>query len=116
MLQRAASLTAAAVASPVLGQQAAPARVRPAGRKPNILLIVTDQQRAHRDLPSAVPLPGHERLLQGAASLCNFHVNTTPCSPSRSAKPFRRTQRAVPRAPSRRWPTRNRWPWAATTP
>ena len=84
LLQRAASLTAAAVAAPVLGQQAALARVRPAGHKPNILLIVTDQQRAHRDLPSAVPLPGHERLLQGAASLGNFHVNTTPCSPSRS--------------------------------
>lgn len=84
LLQRAASLSAAAMAAPVLGQQAAPALVRPAGRKPNILLIVTDQQRAHQDLPSAVALPGHERLLQGAASLGNFHVNTTPCSPSRS--------------------------------
>lgn len=84
LLQRAASLGAAALAAPALGQQAAPAVVRPAGRKPNILLIVTDQQRAHQDLPSAVSLPGHERLLQGAASLGNFHVNTTPCSPSRS--------------------------------
>ncbi|WP_068827356.1 sulfatase-like hydrolase/transferase [Pseudomonas sp. BMS12] len=84
LLQRAASLSAAAMAAPALGQQAAPAIVRPAGRKPNILLIVTDQQRAHQDLPSAVSLPGHERLLQGAASLGNFHVNTTPCSPSRS--------------------------------
>lgn len=84
LLQYAVSLSAAALAAPVLGQQAAPALVRPAGRKPNILLIVTDQQRAHQDLPSAVALPGHERLLQSAASLGNFHVNTTPCSPSRS--------------------------------
>lgn len=84
LLKKAAALSAAGLAAPVLGQQAAPALVRPAGRKPNILLIVTDQQRAHHDLPSAVPLPGHERLLQRAASLGNFHVNTTPCSPSRS--------------------------------
>lgn len=84
LLKKAAALSAAGLAAPVLGQQAAPALVRPAGRKPNILLIVTDQQRAHQDLPSAVPLLGHERLLQRAASLGNFHVNTTPCSPSRS--------------------------------
>lgn len=84
LLKKAAALTAAGVAAPVFGQQSAPARVRPAGRKPNILLIVTDQQQAHRDLPGALPLPGHERLLRGAASLGNFHVNTTPCSPSRS--------------------------------
>ncbi|MDD0842119.1 sulfatase-like hydrolase/transferase [Pseudomonas sp. Gutcm_11s] len=84
LLKKAAALSAAGLAAPVLGQQTAPALVRPAGRKPNILLIVTDQQRAHQDLPSAVPLPGHERLLQRAASLGNFHVNTTPCSPSRS--------------------------------
>jgi arylsulfatase len=71
----------ASLAGPLLG---APAVQRPAGRKPNILLIVTDQQRAHHDLPDAVPLPGHERLLRSGVSLGNFHVNTTPCSPSRS--------------------------------
>lgn len=58
----------------------------PAGRsgRLNILLIVTDQERAFIDLPSVVHLPGHERLLAAGVSLDNFHVNTTPCSPSRS--------------------------------
>lgn len=83
LLKRAAALTAAGIATPLLGSASAAVAPR-LGRKPNILLIVTDQQRAHQDLPSAVPLPGHERLLQRAASLGNFHVNTTPCSPSRS--------------------------------
>ncbi len=69
------------LAGPLLGSPRAP---RPAGSRPNILLIVTDQQRAHQDLPDAVPLPGHERLLKRGVSLGNFHVNTTPCSPSRS--------------------------------
>ncbi|WP_043308126.1 sulfatase-like hydrolase/transferase [Pseudomonas sp. ML96] len=83
LLKRAAALTAAGIATPLLGTASAAVAPR-LGRKPNILLIVTDQQRAHQDLPDAVPLPGHERLLQRAASLGNFHVNTTPCSPSRS--------------------------------
>ncbi|MGL4316390.1 MAG: sulfatase-like hydrolase/transferase [Pseudomonas sp.] len=83
LLKRAAALTAAGIATPLLGSASAAVAPR-LGRKPNILLIVTDQQRAHQDLPRAVPLPGHERLLQRAASLGNFHVNTTPCSPSRS--------------------------------
>ena len=36
------------------------------------------------DLPSVLHLPGHEALLQRGVSMGNFHVNTTPCSPSRS--------------------------------
>jgi arylsulfatase len=84
LLKWAGALSAAGISAPLLGQQKAPALVRPAGRKPNILLIVTDQQRAYRDLPDAVPLPGHECLLERGVSLGNFHVNTTPCSPSRS--------------------------------
>ncbi|UAW99050.1 sulfatase-like hydrolase/transferase [Halopseudomonas nanhaiensis] len=53
-------------------------------RKLNILLIVTDQERAYADLPPQLDLPGHEALLASGVSLGNFHVNTTPCSPSRS--------------------------------
>lgn len=83
LLKRAAALTAAGIATPLMGSASAAVAPR-LGRKPNILLFVTDQQRAYQDLPRAVPLPGHERLLQRAASLGNFHVNTTPCSPSRS--------------------------------
>lgn len=81
LLRLAGATGAIGLAGPLLGSPKAP---RPAGSRPNILLIVTDQQRAHQDLPDAVPLPGHERLLKRGVSLGNFHVNTTPCSPSRS--------------------------------
>jgi arylsulfatase len=48
----------------------------------NVLLVVTDQERF--DLPAALPLPGHERLRERGTSFTNWHVHTTPCSPSRS--------------------------------
>ena len=48
----------------------------------NVLLVVTDQERA--DLPAALPLPGHERLRERGTSFTHWHVHTTPCSPSRS--------------------------------
>ncbi|MBL8326868.1 MAG: sulfatase-like hydrolase/transferase [Rubrivivax sp.] len=52
-------------------------------RPPNVLLVMTDQERA--DLPAALPLPGHEWLREHhGVSFEQFHVNTTPCSPSRS--------------------------------
>ncbi|MGA1327169.1 MAG: sulfatase-like hydrolase/transferase [Rubrivivax sp.] len=63
-----------------------PARLRQvaagAGSPLNVLLIVTDQERA--DLPAALPLPGHERLRERGITFTNWHVHTTPCSPSRS--------------------------------
>lgn len=76
-----AAATGASLAKP------AEARVRnrgPASRKPNILLIMTDQQRAYRDLPRALPLPAQEWLRERGTSFENFVVNTTPCGPSRS--------------------------------
>lgn len=58
-------------------------RVLPEGvRAPNILLIVTDQERAA--LPPGLPLPAHEWLAGRGTQLARWHVNTTPCSPSRS--------------------------------
>lgn len=53
-------------------------------RRPNLLLVVTDQERHWLDLPAAVDLPGHARLLERGRGFVNHHVNTTPCSPSRS--------------------------------
>ncbi len=58
-------------------------RVLPQGsRAPNVLLIVTDQERAA--LPRGLPLPGHEWLAAHGTVFERWHVNTTPCSPSRS--------------------------------
>lgn len=68
------------------GAAVLPARALPDARSGqaglNILLVVTDQERA--DLPAALPLLGHERLREGGTSFDNWHVHTTPCSPSRS--------------------------------
>ncbi|NWH09476.1 MAG: sulfatase-like hydrolase/transferase [Alphaproteobacteria bacterium] len=62
--------------------QAAPAVIR--GKRPNILLILTDQERAHVDLPSCLSLPNHDRLRARAVTFSNYHVTTSPCSPARS--------------------------------
>lgn len=72
------------------GKPAATARQTPAApplikrRRPNILLIVTDQQRARIDLPAGLSLPHHDALMDRSVSSTNFHVTTAPCSPSRS--------------------------------
>ena len=62
-------------------------RARAEGGKPlNILLVVTDQERF--DLPAALDLPGHARLAERGVTFRQYHVNTTPCSPSRSIMYF----------------------------
>lgn len=45
---------------------------------------MTDQEQASRFLPAALDLPAHDRLLADGTSFSRFHVNTLPCSPSRS--------------------------------
>lgn len=95
LLKWAGALSVSGLASPAIGapggagtgpraEPTAAAR-RPSGdRKLNILLIVTDQERAFADLPQVLHLPGHEALVEQGVTLGNYHVNTTPCSPSRS--------------------------------
>lgn len=67
----------------------APAAAQAAGRKParrqrppNILFIISDQER--EDLPAALPLPAHEWLRKRGVSFANHHANTSPCGPSRA--------------------------------
>ena len=50
----------------------------------NILFICTDQERSWVDIPSALPLPAHEKLLAEGIGFENYHVNVSPCGPSRS--------------------------------
>jgi arylsulfatase len=52
--------------------------------KPNILLIVTDQEYAHQSLPSGVTLPNRARLHSRGVTFNNHQVTTTVCTPSRS--------------------------------
>ncbi|HWU67995.1 MAG TPA: sulfatase-like hydrolase/transferase [Stenotrophobium sp.] len=73
-----ANATVAAAATPA----AAPAAVR--RKRPNILLIMSDQERGPADLPSGLGLNAHEWLMERGVLFNNFNVNTTPCSPSRA--------------------------------
>lgn len=69
--------TRAAPAAP-----AAPALVK--RKRPNILLIMSDQERGWPDLPGGLGLDAHEWLLERGTGFSNFNATTTPCSPSRS--------------------------------
>ena len=80
------ALSAARGASAQTSPAPAPApsiRRRP-DQRPNILLMVNDQQRALADIPDALPLPAHDWLRSRGISFEQFNVNTTPCGPSRS--------------------------------
>lgn len=61
-----------------------PKAKRPRGSRPNILFLINDQERSLADIPSVLPLPAHDWLRQRGISFDNYHVNTTPCGPSRS--------------------------------
>ncbi|MCP4358448.1 MAG: sulfatase-like hydrolase/transferase [Chloroflexi bacterium] len=52
--------------------------------KPNILIIVTDQEYAHQSLPSGLTLPNRQRLHDRGTTFNNHQVTTTVCTPSRS--------------------------------
>jgi len=81
------SAAAAMSALPGLGPKARAAqkaRAATAGKRPNILFICSDQERSRFDLPAALPLPGHDRLQAAGTTFANYHVNTSPCGPSRS--------------------------------
>lgn len=53
--------------------------------RPNILLIVSDQERHRSWLPTDVDLPNRERLIAGGTSFERHYTNTSPCSPSRAS-------------------------------
>ncbi len=53
-------------------------------RRMNILMIVTDQEYAHQDLPDGASLPNRERLKARGVTFNNHQVTTTVCTPSRS--------------------------------
>ncbi len=61
----------------------APGNGRGRGRAPNILLVTTDQERARHLIPSGVPLPQRDRLMEGSTVFRNAHAATNLCSMSR---------------------------------
>ncbi|MCZ7629663.1 MAG: sulfatase-like hydrolase/transferase [Microthrixaceae bacterium] len=53
-------------------------------RQPNILMIVTDQEYAHRAMPEDLALPGRDRIRARGVSFNHHHCTTTVCTPSPS--------------------------------
>lgn len=54
------------------------------GKRPNILLVVSDQERQRDWLPATVELPWRERLLAEGMEFTNYWTHSSPCSPSRA--------------------------------
>jgi arylsulfatase A-like enzyme len=52
---------------------------------PNILLVVSDQERYRDWLPSSVRLPWRERLRAEGLELTKHYTHSSPCSPSRAS-------------------------------
>ncbi|WP_280294104.1 sulfatase-like hydrolase/transferase [Nocardia abscessus] len=66
------------------GALAAKAVAAPAAR-PNILVIMTDQERADVVLPAGFALPARDRVAAAGVRFAMHHSPTAPCSPARSA-------------------------------
>ena len=57
----------------------------PAADRPNIVLIVSDQERQRGWLPPGLTLPNRQRLIDGGLEFTNHHTHSSPCSPSRAS-------------------------------
>jgi arylsulfatase A-like enzyme len=55
------------------------------GGPPNILLVVSDQERQRDWLPASVRLPWRERLMADGLEFTSYFTHTSPCSPSRAS-------------------------------
>lgn len=53
-------------------------------KNPNILFIFTDQERYFSKLPSAFPMPGHERLAKMGTTFTSHQISSCMCTSSRS--------------------------------
>jgi arylsulfatase A-like enzyme len=53
-------------------------------RRPNILFLISDQERQRDWLPPEVVLPTRDRLRNAGIEFTNHHTHSSPCSPSRA--------------------------------
>jgi len=53
-------------------------------KRPNILLVVSDQERQRSWLPTGVSLPWRDRLRSEGLEFTNYFTHSSPCSPSRA--------------------------------
>jgi arylsulfatase A-like enzyme len=52
---------------------------------PNILLVVSDQERQRGWLPDSVDLPWRRRLIDEGLEFTRYYTHSSPCSPSRAS-------------------------------
>ncbi|GAA0386067.1 sulfatase [Brevundimonas terrae] len=86
-LMAAMAAAATGIAPPLRAQAASKSAQATANEKPlNILFICTDQEFGLQSYPQGLleHLPGHRVLLERSVELRNYHVQTTPCTPSRA--------------------------------
>jgi arylsulfatase A-like enzyme len=53
--------------------------------RPNILLIVSDQERQRSWLPASVALPWRDRMMAEGLEFTSYFTHSSPCSPSRAS-------------------------------
>jgi arylsulfatase len=56
-----------------------------AARRPNILLVVSDQERQRSWMPPGVSLPWRDRLRAEGLEFTDYFTHSSPCSPSRAS-------------------------------
>ncbi len=85
VLGNAAKLAAGAgVASLGLGAATA-AGAGESGRRPNILILMTDQERHRDNLPDDLPVPVRCWMDENGTNIDRFHASSMACTPSRGA-------------------------------
>ncbi len=57
----------------------------PAPKRPNILLVVSDQERQRSWLPAGTSLPWRDRLRAEGLEFTDYFTHSSPCSPSRAS-------------------------------
>lgn len=53
--------------------------------RPNILLVVSDQERSRGWIPSHLRLPARQRLIDEGLEFRSYYTHSSPCSPSRAS-------------------------------
>jgi Sulfatase len=57
----------------------------PVTKRPNILLIVSDQERQRDWIPEGLTLPNRQRLIDDGLEFTRHYTHSSPCSPSRAS-------------------------------
>jgi arylsulfatase len=83
LLSKAGRMAAAAGVAG-MGGAALAGRVAAAGRPPNVLILMTDQERHQDRLPEHLPLPVRCWLDANGTRIDRFHASSMACSPSRA--------------------------------